>query len=157
MARARKKVEHPILPLGEPQSPATPPPMPQVGDRVIPERSDSEWKITSVRSEGRYVDLEFPGTYLTRLHVDVSTLKFTDRIESKTPESARDLSAISERIATVQRESLQRLDDDIEILKKYLKTERASKAAIDALETLSNEAHVSWQSAVEQIEDVMED
>jgi hypothetical protein len=129
--------------------------MPQVGDRVIPERSDSEWKITSVRSEGRYVDLELPGTYLTRLHVDVTTLKFTDRLPFKQPEPVRDTSAIFERIASVQRENLQRLDDDIEILKKYLKTEAAPKAAIDALEALSNEAHASWQSAVEQIEDVM--
>ena len=94
---------------------------------MIPERSDSEWKITSVRAEGRYVDLAFHGTYLTRLHVDVATLKFTDRVTSKTPEPANDNSAIFERIATIQRENLQRLDDDIVILSKYLKTEGASK------------------------------
>src|ERR1700733_15691675 len=98
MAKARKKAAHPTLPL----APPAPPPMPQIGDRVIPERSDSEWKITNVSSSGRYVDLELPGTYLTRFHQDVATLKFTDRVASKTPEPVQhDTSAISERISTV--------------------------------------------------------
>jgi hypothetical protein len=152
MAKARKKAEHPTLPL----APLSPPPMPQVGDRVIPERSDSVWKITSVRSESS-VDLELPGTYLTRFRQDVSTLKFVDEFAPKTPEPSCDTAAISERIATVQREYLQRLDDDIAILVKYLKTEGASKAAIDALGTLSNEAHASWQATVERIEELMEE
>jgi hypothetical protein len=153
MAKARKKAAHPTLPL----APPSPPPMPQIGDRVIPEGSDSEWKITSVRSEGKYVDLEMPGTYLTRFRQDVSTLKFVDRVAPKTPEPSRDTTAISERIATIQRENLQRLDDDIAILVKYLKTEGPSKAAIDALKTLSNEVHASWQATVERIEELMEE
>ncbi|WP_433963847.1 hypothetical protein [Tunturiibacter gelidiferens] len=125
---------------------------------MIPERSDSEWKITSVRSEGRYVNLELPGTSLTRFNVDASTLQFTDRVAPKTPEPARrDLSAISERIATIQRENLQRLDDDVAILIKYLKTEGASKEVTHALETLSNEQHASWLAALERIEQLMEE
>jgi hypothetical protein len=153
MAKARKKAEHPTLPLADP----TPPPMPQVGDRVIPARSDSEWKVTGVWPEGRFVDLELPGTKLTRFRVDTGTLKFTDRIPPKTPEPTHDTSAIFDRIATIQRESLQRLDDDIAILRKYLTTEGTSKAAIDALETLNNELHASWQAAVERIEELMGD
>ena len=43
------------------------------------------------------------------------------------------------------------MDDDIEILKKYLKTEGASKEVMEALETLSYEQHGSWQAAVERI------
>jgi hypothetical protein len=152
MAKARKKAEHPTLPLAAP----TPPPMPQVGDRVIPEGSDSEWKVTSVRSEGKYVDLGLPGTYLTRFRQDVSTLKFVDRVATKTPEPVNDTSAISERIATIQRENLQRLDDDIAILTKYLKTEGASKDVTAVLETLSNEQHASWQAAMERIEELMQ-
>ena len=66
-------------------------------------------------------------------------------------------SAIFERVATIQRENLQRLDDDIEILKKYLKTEGAGKEVLQALETLSNEQHASWQAVVERIEDLMEE
>ena len=125
---------------------------------MIPERSDSEWKITNVSSSGRYVDLELPGTYLTRFHQDVATLKFTDRVASKTPEPVQhDTSAISERISTVQRENLQRLGDDIAILTKYLKTEGAPKAAIGVLETLSHEVHASWQATVERIEELMEE
>lgn len=155
MAKTRKKSTQPTLPLGPPVA-AVPPP-PQVGDRVIPERSDSEWKISKVRGSGNYVDLELPGTTLARLHVDVATLKFTDRVSPKTLEPARDISVIADRIATIQRENLQRLDDDIAILTNYLKTERAPKAAIDALETLNNEQHASWQAAVERIEELMEE
>jgi hypothetical protein len=110
----------------------------------------------SVRSESS-VDLELPGTYLTRFRQDVSTLKFVDEVAPKTPEPSRDTAAIFDRIATIQRESLQRLDDDIAILRKYLATEGASKAAIDALETLNNELHASWQAAVERIEELMGD
>jgi hypothetical protein len=91
---------------------------------VIPARSDSVWKIMNVRSESS-VDLELPGTYLTRFRQDVSTLKFIDEPVTKAPEPAHDTAAISERIATIQRENLQRLDDDIAILVKYLKTEGA--------------------------------
>jgi hypothetical protein len=62
-----------------------------------------------------------------------------------------------ERLTAIQRENLQRLDDDIAILTKYLKTEGAPKAAIDALEAFSNEQHASWQAAVERIEEFMEE
>ncbi len=55
------------------------------------------------------------------------------------------------RIATVQKENLQRLDDDLDILKAYLKTEHAPKAAVEALERLTVEQHVSWKKAVDQI------
>jgi hypothetical protein len=155
MAKVRKQSTHPTLPLGPPLPP-TPPPLPQVGDRVIPERSDSEWKISKVRGSGNYVDLELPGTTLARLHVDVATLKFTDRVSPKASQPAHNISAIADRIATIQSENLRRLDDDIAILTKYLKTEGAPKAALDALNTLSNEQHASWQAAVERIEELME-
>ena len=76
----------------------------------MPARSESEWKITSVRSGGKYVDLELPGTNLTRFHVDVSTVKFTDRAAPETPTPAHDNSAVFERIAIIQRENFQRLE-----------------------------------------------
>jgi hypothetical protein len=154
MAKARNKAAHPTLPLGPPQSLA--PPVPQIGDRVIPERSDSEWKISEVRYEGKYVNLELPGTNLTRRHVDVSTLAFIERVAPTTVGSFRDPSAISKRIATIQRESLERLDDDIAVLKKYMKTEDAPTATIVALDILSNELHASWQAAVERIDELIE-
>jgi hypothetical protein len=152
MAKAPKKSTNLTLPLAAP----SPPRMPQIGDRVIPERSDSVWKITSVRSESS-VDLELPGTYLTRFRQDVSTLKFVDEPVSKAPEPSRDMTAISERIANIQRENLQRLDDDIAILTKYLKTEGASEHVIKVLDQLGNEQHASWQAAAERIEELMEE
>jgi hypothetical protein len=58
------------------------------------------------------------------------------------------LGEILERIATVQNGSLQRLDDDVDIVKAYLKTKRAPQAAIEALEGLTVEQHVSWKQAL---------
>jgi hypothetical protein len=67
----------------------------------------------SVRNEGKSVDLELPGTYLNRFRKDVSTLKFVDDVVTKTPEPSRYTDAMFELIGTIQRENLQRLDDDM--------------------------------------------
>jgi hypothetical protein len=102
------------------------------------------------------VDLELPGTNLTRFHVDVTTLKFVDRVPQKPVKSGPDTSEITERIASVQRDNLQRLDDDIAILTKYLKTKGASKAVIDALEALRGEQRENWKTTIERIADLLE-
>jgi hypothetical protein len=49
------------------------------------------------------------------------------------------------------------LDDDIEILTKYLKTEGVPKAAISALEGMSSEQQESWKKAIEHIEELLEE
>lgn len=141
MAKARKQVAAPE------------PPPPQVGDKVIPERSEATYVITGIRSGGEYVDLELPGTNLNRFHVDVSTLKFVGRVPRKPVKSGPDPDDLMERIASVQRENLQRLADDIAILTKYLKTKGAPKSAIEALEAPRVEQKESWKTALEQIED----
>jgi len=61
------------------------------------------------------------------------------------PEPVIDADEILERIGSVQAENLKRLDDDIDILKSYLKTQHAPKAAIETLEVLTVEQHVSWE------------
>ena len=63
-----------------------------------------------------------------------------------------DTGEVLERITTIQKENLKRLDDDIDILKAYLKTQRVPRAAIEALEGLTVEQHVSWKKAVDKIE-----
>ena len=136
--------------------------MPQVGDKVIPERSDSTWVITHVSPSGEEVNLNLQGTNLDRFRVRADTLKFVDRAP-RTNKPAADAqpklnsAKVLERIGVVQKESLQRLDDDIAILSKYLKTEGAPNTTIDALDSLSNEVHTKWQTAVEQIEELLED
>jgi hypothetical protein len=62
-----------------------------------------------------------------------------------------------ERIVTVQQESLKQLDDNIDILKAYLKTQGAPKAAISTLESLTVEQHVSWKNAVKKIRELLEE
>ena len=57
--------------------------------------------------------------------------------EPISPEPVFDGGELLERIETVQRDSLKLLkqsDDDIDILKAYLKTQRAPKPVIEALE-----------------------
>jgi len=55
------------------------------------------------------------------------------------------------RIETVQRESLKQSDEDIDILKAYLKTQRAPKATIEALEDLTVDQHKAWKIAIGKI------
>ena len=72
-----------------------------------------------------------------------------------TPEPTFDAAEVLERIRTVQEENLQRLDDDLDILKAYLKTQHTPKAAIDALERLTVEQHVSWKKAIDGIKKLL--
>jgi hypothetical protein len=137
-------------PRKRPAAPETPP-APQVGDKVIPERSEATYVITGVRSGGEYVDLKLPGTNLTRFHVDVATLKFVDRVQRK-PAPNLDVEV---RFDIIQRENLKHLDDDIVILTKYLKTEGAPKAVIDVLEALRSDQRESWYAAAERIAALM--
>jgi hypothetical protein len=67
------------------------------------------------------------------------------------PEPVIDVDEIMEHIVTVKEENLKRLEDDIDILRAYLKT-HAPKAAIEALEGLTVEQHVSWKKAVDRIQ-----
>jgi hypothetical protein len=67
-----------------------------------------------------------------------------------------DTDELLERIATVQQENLKRFDDDIDILKSYLKTQHAPKAAIEVLESVTVEQHVSWKKAIKKIEEILE-
>jgi hypothetical protein len=134
--------------------------MPQVGDKVIPERSESTWVITHVSPSGEEVNLNLEGTNLERFRVSSDTLKFVDRAPRSSKPAAEPqpkLNAVEvlERIGTVQRENLQRLEDDVAILTKYLKTEGAPKAAIDLLNALGKQQRNNWQTAVGRIQEFL--
>jgi hypothetical protein len=139
-----------------------PPPMPQVGDKVYPPRSELIYEISKVHYGGDEVDLHVPGTNLERFRVRTDALTYVERKPPArtfnpftNPEPMPDASEALERIATVKDENLKRLDDDIDILKAYLKTQRAPKAAIEALEGLTVQQHVSWKKAVERIKKLL--
>ena len=156
MAKPRKK------PTAQRAAPE-PPPMPLIGDKVTMPRSKSVLEIIHVSRDGDEVDLILPRTNLQWFRVKTDTLTFVDRKPpARTsnrftiPEPAFDVGEILERIATVQKENLKRIDDDIDILKAYLKTQRAPKAAIEALEGLTVEQHVSWKKAVDRIKKLLE-
>jgi hypothetical protein len=153
MATPRKKA-----PAPEPR------PLPQVGDKVKPGRSVLTYEISKVHHGGNEVDLHVPGTNMQRFRERIDNLTFVERKPSArtsnpftNPEPVLDASEVLDRIDIVRRESLQRLDDDIDILKAYLKMQSAPKAAIEALEGLTVEQHVIWRKAVERIEKLLEE
>src|SRR5258705_13684870 len=155
MAKPRKK------PAAQPAA-AEPPPMPQVGDKVRIPNATSVLEINHVSRDGDEVDLQLPGTNLQWFRVRTEILTFAERkppVRTSnpfiTPEPIFDAGEILERIATVQEENLKRLDDDVDILKAYLKTQHAHIAAIEALEGLTVEQHVSWKKAIERIKKLL--
>jgi hypothetical protein len=134
------------------------PPPPQVGDKVKPGRSVLTYEISNVHYGGKEVDLHVPGTNMQRFRERVDNLTFVERkppARTSNPftsaEPMPDAGEVMERIATVKDESLKKLDDDIDILKSYLKTQHAPRTAIEALESLTVEQHLSWKKAVDRI------
>ena len=134
---------------------------PQVGDKVTA-GTDSVYEIAKVHHGGNEVALQFPGTNLTRFRVPIDKLTYVERkppaktsTPFTTPEPAFDTGEVMERIATVKAENLKRLDDDVDILKGYLKTQHAPKAAIEALEGLTVEQHVGWKKAAGRIKKLL--
>jgi hypothetical protein len=53
--------------------------MPQVGDKVIPPRSEMVYEILHVHHGGGEVDLHVPGMNLDRFRVKTDTLTFVER------------------------------------------------------------------------------
>jgi hypothetical protein len=158
-ARMRRSNGKPRKKAAEPERPIAP----QVGDKVKPGRSEMVYEIFKVHEGGKQVDLHVPGTNLLRLRTLTDTLTFVERKPpARTsnpftdPESVVDAGEVLERIATVKEENLKRLDDDVDILKAYLKTQHAPQAAIEALEGLTVEQHVSWKKAGDRIKKLLE-
>jgi hypothetical protein len=139
------------------------PPLPQVGDRVTV-GTDSVYEVAHVHYGGGEVDLQFVGTNLMRYRIPVEKLTYVERkMPARTsnpftnPEPTFDAGEVLERISAVKEENLKRLDDDLDILKAYLKTQHAPNAAIEALEGLTVEQHVSWKKVIERIKKLLEE
>lgn len=159
MAKPRKKSAEP----------APEPITPRIGDKVtIPSKSadarSSVLEVEYVASDGTEVTLRLPGTNLQWFRVPADRLTYVDRKPpARTsnpftdPEPVIDADEILERIGTVQAENLKRLDDDIDILKSYLKTQHAPKAVIEALERVNIDQHKSWKKALAEITKFLEE
>jgi hypothetical protein len=122
------------------------------------------YEVLTVHRGGDEVDLHVPGTNLQRFRERVDSLTFVERKPTgraanpfTTPEPVFDAGKILERLAAVQNESLEQLDDDLDILKAYLKAQHTPQAAIEALEALTVEQHVSWKKAVVRIRKLLEE
>ncbi len=146
---------------GKKAAPATQAP-PQVGDKVYPPRSELVYEIGHVYVGGNEVDLRVPGTNLERFRVRTDALTYVERkppVKTSNPftnpEPVFDGGELLEKIETVQRDSLKQSGDDIDILKAYLKTQRAPKATIEALEDLTVDQHKAWKVAIGKIKKVL--
>jgi hypothetical protein len=127
-----------------------------VGDKVIPPRSEAVYEISRVYDDGE-VDITFPNTNLQRFRVPISSLTFVDRRPSTLATAAKpkpDTGEVKSRIDNVRRGNFDRLNGDIGILAKYLKTEGVPKAAMNA-ETLKREQHESWEKAADGIAELL--
>ena len=141
-----------------------PPPMPKIGDKVTMPRSESVLEVTSVSRDGDEVNLQLQRTNLQWFRVRSDTLTFVERKAPTrtsnpftTAEPVFNAGEVMERIRTVERETLQRLGEDIAILTKYLKTQNVPRAAVDALEGLSHKQQESWETALKRIEELLEE
>ena len=137
----------------------TPTAPPQVGDKVIPQGSELVFEIIKIHSDGE-LTLNAPGTVLHRFRVDPATVKFVDQPRSPVRVSKRaepeiDSAEVLKRVSAIQRESVDRFDEDIVLLTKDLKRQGVPKAALNALEALSSEVHESWKTAIEKIEELL--
>jgi hypothetical protein len=88
------------------------------------------YEVSRVSPDDREVDLHVPGMNLQRFRVRTDTLSFVERKPAArtsnpftNPEPTIDVGEVLERVRTVERENLQRLEDDIAVLKAYLKTQ----------------------------------
>jgi hypothetical protein len=152
MAKPRKKPAAPESPIE-----------PHIGDKVTIPRVSSVLEVDNVSRDGSEVTLRRPGTNLQWFRIKTDTLTYVDRKPPAktsnpftTPEPAFDAAEVLERIRTVQEENLQRVDDDLDILKSYLKTEDAPKAAVEALENLTIDLHKGWKAAIEKVKKALE-
>jgi hypothetical protein len=141
-----------------------PPRMPLIGDKVTMPHNKSILEVNHVSRDGDEVDLQLPGTNLQWFRVRTDTLTFVERkppARSSNPftsaEPVFNAREVMERIAAVREENLKRLDDEIDILKDYLKRQDVPGATIEALERLTVEQHVSWKKAVERIKKLPEE
>jgi hypothetical protein len=138
------------------------PSLPQVGDKVLPPRSEMVYEIMRVHFGRDEVDLHVPGTNLERYRVRTDALRYVERmppVQTSNPftkaEPVFDTGDVLDRIAIVQQESLKQFDGDMDLLKAYLKTQKVPKAAITVLESLTVEHHVGWKKAMEKIEKLL--
>ena len=136
--------------------------MPQIGDKVTQANSEMLYEVSGVSHDGAEVNLHVTGTNLERFRVRTDSLTFVERKPPArssnpftSPEPVFDGGELLERIETVQRDSLKQFDDDIDILKAYLKTQRAPKHTIEALEDLTVDQHKAWKIALGKIKKVL--
>ncbi|WP_130421661.1 hypothetical protein [Edaphobacter modestus] len=109
----------------------------QVGDKVTVGDGESIWTVSRVSSDGNQVDLHIPETNLQRFRVLVDDLEFVERTQhpkpSKPAEPEIDVDEVRKRIASARGEFMEHFDEQIKVLKKFLKSHNIPAKELDEL------------------------
>jgi hypothetical protein len=136
------------------------PPTPQSGDRVRLGTSDTVYVVTRASANGKDVDLSLPGTNIERFRVPTEDLKFVDlapRAPAKPAKPSINVEEVREHLVTVQQSSMDQLNGDIAILKKYLRYKGVSTEALAELDSLCKATEYGWEAAILAISKLLEE
>ena len=131
---------------------------PELGDMVRIGDKETEYRVIYVSPNGREVNLEFPGTNLTRNRVQVSDLTFSGqapRRPKEPPKPRIDVEAVREDIEQTRQTILDHLQGEVARLKKSLKTKGVP--VDNVLNEFAEATETHWNEVVEAIEEKLEE
>jgi hypothetical protein len=134
------------------------PEVPELGDVVRIGDKETEYRVIYVSPNGREVNLEFPGTNLTRNRVQVSELTPAGRVPRKPKEPPKpriDVEAVREDIEQMRESILDHIQGEVARFKKSLNSKGVSVG--DALDEFSDATEKHWHEVVETIEEKLEE
>ncbi|HEY2038425.1 MAG TPA: hypothetical protein VGG95_02100 [Edaphobacter sp.] len=132
--------------------------VPEIGDMVRIGDRDTEYRVIYLSPNGREVNLEFPGTNLTRNRVQVSDLTFAGHVPRRPKEPPKpriDAEAVREDMEQMQHAILDHLQGEVARFKKSLKSKGIS--IDEALDEFVEDTGEHWNKIVEAIEEKLEE
>jgi hypothetical protein len=134
------------------------PETPEVGDMVRIGDKETEYRVIYVSPNGREVNLEFPGTNLTRNRVQLSELTLAGRAPRKPKEPPKpriDVEAVREDIEQMRESILDHIQGEVARFKKSLNSKGVSVGG--ALDEFADATEKHWNEVVETIEEKLEE
>lgn len=131
---------------------------PEVGDMVRIGDKDTEYRVIYLSPNGREVNLEFPGTNLTRNRVQVSDLTFAGRVPRRPQEPPKqkiDAAAVHDDIEQARQSILDHIQGEVARLKKTLRNRGISVS--EPLDEFVEAAETSWGLVVETIDEKLDE
>jgi hypothetical protein len=134
------------------------PEIPEVGDMVRIGDKETEYRVIYVSPSGREVNLEFPGTNLTRNRVRVNELTLAGRVPRKLKEPTKpriDVEAVREDIEQMRESILDHVQGEVARFKKSLNSKGVSVGEV--LDEFAEATEKHWNEVAEIIEKKLEE